>query len=161
MSGLPNVLTICLNTLSLSFHSEDRSNILEFFSATTFSDSGMWAAETHTSHSAAHCHILKAIPSHKSDLIPPILLIQATAVLLSIMTIICLTYLLFLKKLRSHSLAPRSSRALMCNACSCLVHMPHVSDFSQTAPQESRLATVYIVASISSFFSFLQLFSTK
>ena len=42
--------------------------------ATTFSDPGMLAAETHICHSAAHCHMQKAI-SHKSDLIPPILLI--------------------------------------------------------------------------------------
>ena len=75
MSGLPNMLTMCLNTLSLSFHSEDRSNILEFLSATTFSDPGMWAAETHICHSAAHCHMSKVISSHKSDLIPPMLLI--------------------------------------------------------------------------------------
>ena len=75
MSGLPNMLTMCLNTLSLSFHSEDRSNILEFLSATTFSDHGIWAAETHICHSAAHCHMSKAISSHKSDLIPPMLLI--------------------------------------------------------------------------------------
>ena len=71
MSGLPNMLTMCLNMLSLSFHSEDRSNILEFLSATTFSDPGMWAAETHICCSAAHCHMSKAISSHKSDLIPP------------------------------------------------------------------------------------------
>ena len=54
MSGSPNMLTMCLNTLSLSFHSEDRSNILEFLSATTFSDPGMWAAETRICHSAVH-----------------------------------------------------------------------------------------------------------
>ena len=74
MSGLPNVLIICLNMLSQSFHSEGRSNILEFLSATAFSDPGMWAVETHISCSAAHCHMSKAISSHKSDLIPPILL---------------------------------------------------------------------------------------
>ena len=61
MSGLPNMLTMCLNTLSLSFHSADRSNILEILSATMFSDPGMWAAETHIYCSAAHCHMLKAI----------------------------------------------------------------------------------------------------
>ena len=70
MSGLPNVLTMCLNMLSLSFHSEDRSNILEFLSA-TFSDPGIWAAETHICCSAAHYHMSKAISSHNSDLIPP------------------------------------------------------------------------------------------
>ena len=75
MSGLSNMLTICLKTLSLSFHSEDHSNILEFLSAITFSDPGMWAAETHICYSAAHCHMLKAISLHKSDLIPPMLLI--------------------------------------------------------------------------------------
>ena len=75
MSGLPNVLTMCLNTLSLTFHSEERSNILEFLSATTFSDTGMWAAETHICRFAAHCHKSKAISSHRSDLIPSMLLI--------------------------------------------------------------------------------------
>ena len=63
--------------------------------------------------------------------------------------------LLFLKKLRSPSLAPKSSRALMCNAYSCLVHMPPVSDFLQTVPQPSRLASMCIIASIGSFFKFL------
>ena len=75
MSGLPNVPTICLNMLSLSFQSDDCSNILEFLSATTFSDPGIWAAEIHICHSAAHCHMSKAISSQKSDLILPILLI--------------------------------------------------------------------------------------
>ena len=55
------MLTMCLNMLSLSFHSEDRSNILEFLFATIFSDPGMWAAETHICPSAAHCHMLKEI----------------------------------------------------------------------------------------------------
>ena len=75
MSGLPNVLRMCLNTLSPSFHSEDRSNILEFMPATTFSDPGMWVAETHICCSVAHCHMSKVISSHKSDLIPSVLLI--------------------------------------------------------------------------------------
>ena len=74
MSGLPNVLTTCLNTLSLSFHSEGHSNILEILSAAIFSDPGIWAAETHICCSAAYCHMPKAISSHKLDLIPPMLL---------------------------------------------------------------------------------------
>ena len=49
-------------------------------------------------------------------------------------------------------LAPKNSSALMCNTCSCLVYMPPVSDFAQTAPQSSRLASVYIVVSVGSFF---------
>ena len=49
MSGLPNVLTICLNMPSVSFHSEDRLNILEFLSS-TLSDPGMLAAEIHSCH---------------------------------------------------------------------------------------------------------------
>ena len=64
------------------------------------------------------------------------------------MTLICLMSLLSLKKLKSPSLAPKSSRAFMCNVCSCLVHMPPVSDFSQPAPQPSRFGSVYIVVSI-------------
>ena len=75
MSGLPNVLTICLNTLSLGFHSKDRSNILEILSATTFSDRETWTAETYIYCSAAHFYMSKAILSHKLDLIPPRLLI--------------------------------------------------------------------------------------
>ena len=81
MSDLPNMLTICSNTRSLSFHSEDRSNILEILSAKMFSDPGMWAAETYIYLSAAHCHMSKAISSHKSDPISPISLIYATTVL--------------------------------------------------------------------------------
>ena len=75
MSGLPNMLTMCLNAFSLGFHSEDRSNILEILSATTFSNSGMWAAEIHICRSASHCHMSKAMSSLESDLIPPMLLI--------------------------------------------------------------------------------------
>ena len=74
MSGLPNVLTICLSTLFLNFHSEGHSNILEFLSAAIFSDPGMWAAETNICCSAAYCHMTKAISSHKLDLILPMLL---------------------------------------------------------------------------------------
>ena len=70
------------------------------------------------------------------------------------MTLICLMSLLSLKKIKSSSLAPKSSR-VMCNACSCLIDMPPVSDFSQTAPQPSRFASVYIVVSIGSFFKVL------
>ena len=129
MSGLPNGLTMCLNMLSLSFYFEDHSNILEFLSATTFSYPGMSAAETHICCSAAHCHMSKAISSHQLDQILPMLL-----------TLICLMSLLSLKNLKSPSLAPKSSRALMCNTCSCLVYMLPVSDFSQTVPQPWRLA---------------------
>ena len=118
MSGLPNVLTMCLNTLSLSFHSEDHSNILEFLSATTFSDPGMWAAETDTCRSAAHCHMSKAISSYKLDLIPPPYIIN-------------ISYCCIVVQYDPNMF--KSSRALMCNACSCLVDMPPDSDFLQIA----------------------------
>ena len=140
MSGLPNVLTACLNRLSLRFHSVDCSNILEFLSATTFSDLGMWAAETDTCRSAAHCHMSKAISSYKLDLIPPPYIIN-------------ISYCCIVVQYDPNMF--KSSRALMCNACSCLVHMPPVSDFSQTATQPSRLASVYIVVSIGSYFKLL------
>ena len=83
----------------------------------------------------------------------PKLLIYATAVLLSIITLICLMSLLSLKKLGGPSLAPENSRALICNACSCLVYIPPVSIFfTLPPPQVSKLGSVYIVVSIDTFF---------
>ena len=53
--------------------------------STTFSDPGMWVAETLICQFC--CPMSKAVLLHKSDLIPSILLTEATAVLLSIMTL--------------------------------------------------------------------------
>ena len=84
------------------------------------------------------------------------LLIYATAVLLSIITLICLMSLLSLKKLGGPSLAPKNSRALICNACSCLVYIPPVSIFfTLPPPQASKLGSVYIVVSTDTFFKLL------
>ena len=63
--------------------------------------------------------------------------------------------LLNLEKLKNPCLAPKNSSALMLNACSCLVYMPPVSDFAQTSLQSSRLASMYIVVSVGSFFKLL------
>ena len=107
------------------------------------------------------CYYIFTVVSHKSDLTdppPPLpkLLIYATAVLLSIITLICLMSLLSLKKLGGPSLAPKNSRALICNACSCLVYIPPVSIFfTLPPPQASKLGSVYIVVSTDTFFKLL------
>ena len=151
MSGLPNVQTIYLNTPSVSFHFEDRSNILKFLSAMTFWDPGMWAVKIQSCCSAAHYHMSKAISSHIGSNYPHIINISYCCIVV---------YhnpnmpLLSLKKLRSPSLAPRVSRVFMCNACSCLVHMLLVSHFSQTASNLQVLhqcILLYLLAACSNF----------
>ena len=128
-----------MNTSSVRFHSDGCSNILQFLSAITFSQ-------------LFHTNQTWLTPP------PPLpkLLIYATAVLLSIITLICLMSLLSLKKLGGPSLAPKNSRALICNACSCLVYIPPVSIFfTLPPPQASKLGSVYIVVSTDTFFKLL------
>ena len=60
--------------------------------------------------------------------------------------------LLSLKKLIIPSLSPKSSKALICNACSCLVHRSPALDFSQTASDHQDLhqcVLLYLLAPFS------------
>ena len=96
----------------------------------------MCAAEVLIFRSGTHCLMSKA---YKSDIISPCIVIHHDPkVLMSA---------LFLKKQRSPSLAPQNSRTFICNSCTCLVHVPPVTDLPNPASQPSRLALVYIVAS--------------
>ena len=49
--------------------------------------------------------------------------------------------LMYLIKVRSPGLGPKSSRTVIYNSCSCLVHM---SPISKTAHQPSRIGSVHI-----------------
>ena len=64
-------------------------------------------------------------------------------------------FIVFEKKLRSSSLAPKSAKALFCNTFSCLVHMTTVSDFSQTAPNPQDLHQIILLQLLAGFFKLL------
>ena len=83
MSKGPQRSVIALKTPWDKDHSVDSLNSVDSLSAWVFSDPGIWVARSQMLRLIHHSHIAVAILSHEIDLIPPIALMYATAVVLS------------------------------------------------------------------------------
>ena len=84
--GSPRILQMASNISIRSVHSVLSSNIREASSASTFSIPGQYAALSHMLWDYANSQICLVMSLHVTDWVEPCLLIQALAVVLSVMT---------------------------------------------------------------------------
>ena len=131
--------TVPANKSCLRLHSVLSSKTLDASSASQFSDPGQWAALTQISRSIANIQMSRAMVLHGLDRVDPCLLTHATAVVLSVMILICMFESL-LQRLFSASKIAFSSRPFMCICSSWSVQHP-----PPWHPQPTLLASVKIV----------------
>ena len=135
---------------------------LDILSAIVFSTPGMWLEEIQKSLFFANSHIRFAISLQLTECMPPILLMYANAVLLSVKIWTCLTLQLCLKyDFRANKIA-FSSKTLTW-FLSLELHLPPIGVFLSVAPHPCSLASVWIVQSIgisyNDWFAFLRYFN--
>ena len=125
MVGMPYFLQISWKMLSFMVHSVVSLNTLEASSASKFSTPGICAALTHISCFIAWSHICLAISFWAFDLVDPCLLMQATAVVLSVIILTWFGCLPLVRESNENHIA-LSSSVLMCSVCSPKSHLPPV-----------------------------------
>ena len=119
---------------------------LDILSAIVFSTPGMWLEEIQKSLFFANSHIRFAISLQLTECMPPILLMYANAVLLSVKIWTCLTLQLCLKyDFRANKMAFSSKKLIW--FLSKELHLPPVGVFPSVAPHPCSLASVWIVQS--------------
>ena len=151
-----------LNNLWESIHSVLSLKTLDILSAIVFSTPGMWLEEIQKSLFCANSHIRFAISLQITECMPPILLMYANAVLLSVKIWTCLTLQLCLKyDFRANKMA-FSSKTLIWFLSEEL-RLPPIGVFPSVAPHPCSLASVWIVqstgTSCNDWFPFLKCFN--
>ena len=130
--------------------------------AIVFSTPGMWLEEIQKSLFCANSHIRFAISLQITECMPPILLMYANAVLLSVKIWTCLTLQLCLKYDFRANKITFSSKTLTW-FLSIELHLPPIGVFLSVAPHPCSLASVWIVQSIgisyNDWFAFLRYFN--
>ena len=135
-----------LNNLWESIHSVLSLKTLDILSAIVFSTPGVWLEEIQKSLFCANSDVRFAIPLQRTECMPPILLMYANAVLLSVKMWACLTLQLYLKyNFRANKIA-FSSKTLRW-FLSKELHLALLGVFPSAAPHPCLLASVWIVQS--------------
>ena len=88
MVGVPRMFTILLKTSTWSLQSVELSKTLDARSAITLISPGVWLIESHMFLETHHSHICLAVSLHGREWEPPMWRTYATAVELSVLTLI-------------------------------------------------------------------------
>ena len=137
-----------LNNLWERIHSVLSLKTLDILSAIVFSTPEMWLEEIQKLLLCANSHVCFAISLQITECMPPILLMYANAVLLSVKIWTCLTLQLCLKyDFRANKMA-FSSKTLIW-FLSKELHLPPIGVVPSVAPHPCSLASLWIVQSTS------------
>ena len=134
----------------------------DILSAIVFSTRGMWLEKIHKPLLCTNSHIHFLLSLQRTECMPPIFLMCANAVLLSIKIWTCLTLQLYLKYDFRANEMDFSSRTLIW-FLSKKLHLPPIGVFPSVAPHPCSLVSVWIVQSIgiscNNWFAFLRCFN--